>query len=120
MEGAHEAPGYGGTPAYRGTLKPSNCPDLTPPAPVRTQGIRPGAREGAGRLRHVALGWRIRSRWTTPANGGSHGRLLQDPRFRGWPAAIDPQTPTVPGAKRPPGFSHHSGGTREELGESPP
>ena len=47
------------------------------------------------------------------------GGSLQESGFRVWPAAIDPQTPTVPGAKRPPGFSHHSGGTREELGESP-
>ena len=47
------------------------------------------------------------------------GGSLQESGFRVWPAAIDPQTPKVPGAKRPPGFSHHSGGTREELGESP-
>lgn len=37
-----------------------------------------------------------------------------------WLAAIDPQTSTVPGAKSPPGFSHHSGGTKEKRGESPP
>lgn len=48
------------------------------------------------------------------------GGSLQESGFRVWPAAIDPQTPTVPGAKRPPGFSHHSGGTKEKRGESPP
>jgi hypothetical protein len=47
------------------------------------------------------------------------GGSLQESEFRVWPAAIDPQTPTVPGAKRPPGFSHHSGGTRGQRGQSP-
>jgi hypothetical protein len=27
---------------------------------------------GAGWLRHMALGWRGRTPWTTPTNGGSH------------------------------------------------
>jgi hypothetical protein len=26
--------------------------------------------------------------------------------YQGWPAANDPQTPSVPGTKRPPGFGH--------------
>ena len=40
------------------------------------------------------------------------GGSLQESGFRVWPAAIDPQTPTVPGAKRPPGFGHRGGGTK--------
>ncbi|KAI3117977.1 hypothetical protein CBS147326_9959 [Penicillium roqueforti] len=40
------------------------------------------------------------------------GGSLQESEFRVWPAAIDPQTPTVPGAKRPPGFGHRGGGTK--------
>ena len=40
------------------------------------------------------------------------GGSLQESEFRVWPAAIDPQTPTVPGAKRPPDFGHRGGGAR--------
>jgi hypothetical protein len=43
-------------PAYRGDAETIQLPPLNSSAPVRTQVIRPGAREGAGRLRHVALG----------------------------------------------------------------
>lgn len=48
------------------------------------------------------------------------GGSLQESEFRVWPAAIDPQTPTVPGAKRPPGFSHHSGAPGAQRGMDPP
>lgn len=48
------------------------------------------------------------------------GGSLQESEFRVWPAAIDPQTPTVPGAKRPPGFSHRGGVTRGAAWHGPP
>lgn len=48
-------------------------PPLSPSAPVRTQGSRRATLSGGGGLRHTALGWRVRTPWTTPANGGSHG-----------------------------------------------
>jgi hypothetical protein len=40
------------------------------------------------------------------------GGSLQESRFQVWPAAIRPQTPAVPGTKRPPGFGRHSGALR--------
>ena len=40
------------------------------------------------------------------------GGSLQESKFQVWPAAIRPQTPAVPGTKRPPGFGRHSGASR--------
>jgi hypothetical protein len=48
-------------------------PPLSPSAPVRTQESSRATLSGGGWLRHTALGWRVRTPWTTPANGGSHG-----------------------------------------------
>ena len=40
------------------------------------------------------------------------GGSLQESKFQVWPAAIRPQTPAVPGTKRPPGFGRRSGTPR--------
>ena len=59
-----------------------------------------------------------------PSGGGSgprgQRRRTADPTrrlppgiwYQVWPAAIRPQTPAVPGTKRPPGFGRHSGAPR--------
>ena len=74
QEGAHEAPGRRGAPGVPGVTRAAiQLPPLSPSAPVRTQWSRRAARAGGGGLRHTALGWRVRTPWTTPANGGSHG-----------------------------------------------
>ncbi|KAH3384541.1 hypothetical protein KXW79_007317, partial [Aspergillus fumigatus] len=41
--------------------------------------------------------------WRLPRGGSPRESGYQD-----WPAANDPQTPSVPGTKRPPGFGHPS------------
>jgi hypothetical protein len=40
------------------------------------------------------------------------GGSLQESKFQVWPAAIRPQTPAVPGTKRPPGFGRRGGTPR--------
>lgn len=40
------------------------------------------------------------------------GGSPQESRCQVWPAAIRPQTPAVPGTKRPPGFGRHSDAPR--------
>jgi hypothetical protein len=84
-------------------------PPLSPSAPVRSQGIPPGRPHG--RWRAAAYGPRVEGPDSadTPTNGGSRG--VAPPRnlkFQVWPAANHPQTPAVPGTKRPPGFGHRS------------
>ncbi|KAF4251274.1 hypothetical protein CNMCM8812_008424 [Aspergillus fumigatus] len=74
------APTAPGAPGER--RRPSNCPHCSPSEPVRTQ---------------VIPSDRPRGRWRAAAYGP-----------RDWPAANDPQTPSVPGTKRPPGFGHPS------------
>jgi hypothetical protein len=39
------------------------------------------------------------------------GGSLQESEYRVWPAASDPQTPTLPGTERHPDFSHRSNAT---------
>lgn len=41
------------------------------------------------------------------------GGSLQESKFQVWPAAIRPQTPAVPGTKRPPGFGRRSDAQRQ-------
>lgn len=85
-------------------------PLKAPRAPVRTQRIPPGKRPH-GRRRAAAYG---------PQEGGPdpvdnaderripRGGSPRESRYRDWPAANDPQTPTVPGTQRSPGFGHPS------------
>src|SRR5699024_6131913 len=85
-------------------------PLKAPRAPVRTQRIPPGERPH-GRRRTAAYG---------PQEGGPdpvdnaderripRGGSPRESRYRDWPAANDPQTPTVPGTQRSPGFGHPS------------
>ena len=75
-KGRPKAPGRGGSPGVPGTASTTiQLPPLSPSVPVRSQVFkaqdRPCGRGGL--LRHTALGWRVRTPWTTPANGGSHG-----------------------------------------------
>ncbi|KAJ5451773.1 hypothetical protein N7530_013007 [Penicillium desertorum] len=122
MEGAYEAPGYGGTPAYRGDAETIQVPPLKL---LQHQSARRGSDQAPVKALAGCGMWPsdegVQTPWTTPANGGSHGAVLQESGFRVWPAAIDPQTPTVPGAEE---ASHpqspqrrHQGGARNE---SPP
>ncbi|GAQ05952.1 hypothetical protein ALT_3273 [Aspergillus lentulus] len=79
-----------------------------PSEPVRTQVI-PSDRP-RGRWRAAAYGPRVGGPdpADTPTKGGSRGRLPRESGYQDWPAANDPQTPSVPGTKRPPGFGHPS------------
>ncbi|PKX88279.1 uncharacterized protein P174DRAFT_426131 [Aspergillus novofumigatus IBT 16806] len=74
-------------PAYRGS------DDDHPIAPTI-------ALAGAGGLRHTALGWGSGPA-DTPTKGGSRGRLPRESGYQDWPAANDPQTPSVPGPNGP-------------------
>ena len=51
------------------------------------------------------------------------GGSLQESKCQVWPAAIRPQTPAVPGTKRPPDFGRRSGArrvTKCDHGRHPP
>ena len=75
--------------------------------------IQPGRPCGRGLA--AAYGPRVEgpTPWTTLANSGSHGAApSRNLKFQVWPAAIRPQTPAVPGTKRPPGFGRRSGTPR--------
>ncbi|KAH2126092.1 hypothetical protein KXW66_004246 [Aspergillus fumigatus] len=95
------APTAPGAPGER--RRPSNCPHCSPSEPVRTQVI-PSDRP-RGRWRAAAYGPRVGGPdpADTPTKGGSRGAAPP-----GNLAANDPQTPSVPGTKRPPGFGHPS------------
>jgi hypothetical protein len=43
------------------------------------------------------------------------GGSLQESRFQVWPAAIRPQTPAMPGTKRPPDFGRRSDVPRMKM-----
>jgi hypothetical protein len=86
-------------------------PPLSPSAPVRTQGSSRATLSGGGWLRHTALGWRVRTPWTTPANGGSHGaapprnlgvRCGQRPSVHRLQRCRGPSGPRASGATAPP------------------
>ncbi|KAK9575257.1 hypothetical protein V6Z92_010106 [Aspergillus fumigatus] len=101
------APTAPGAPGER--RRPSNCPHCSPSEPVRTQVI-PSDRP-RGRWRAAAYGPRVGG--SRPRGHAHKGRLPRggSPResgYQDWPAANDPQTPSVPGTKRPPGFGHPS------------
>ncbi|KAH1743583.1 hypothetical protein KXX56_005524 [Aspergillus fumigatus] len=91
------APTAPGAPGER--RRPSNCPHCDPVrSPSRALagcGIRPSG--GGSRPRGHAHKGRL------PRGGSPRESGYQD-----WPAANDPQTPSVPGTKRPPGFGHPS------------
>ena len=76
-KGRNERPATAATPRRTGgprTMTIQLPPLKAPRAPVRTQRIPPGnALTGAGGLRHTALRRGVRTPWTTPTNGGSHG-----------------------------------------------
>ena len=113
LEGANERPATAATPRRTGgpqTMTIQLPPLKAPRAPVRTQRIPPGKRPH-GRRRAAAYG---------PQEGGPdpvdnaderripRGGSPRESRYRDWPAANDPQTPTVPGTQRSPGFGHPS------------
>ncbi|KAK9543540.1 hypothetical protein V6Z77_010174 [Aspergillus fumigatus] len=100
------APTAPGAPGER--RRPSNCPHCSPSEPVRTQVI-PSDRP-RGRWRAAAYGPRVGGPdpADTPTKGGSRGAAPRESGYQDWPAANDPQTPSVPGTKRPPGFGHPS------------
>ena len=116
QEGAHKAPGRRGAPGVPGTTRGGH-----PIAPTKPLSAGPHAGVPAWPPERAGAGCGIR-----PSGGGSGprgqrrrtadptGRLPPGIWFQAWPAAIRPQTPAVPGAKRPPGFRRsddgHSGG----------
>ena len=112
-KGRNERPATAATPRRTGgpqTMTIQLPPLKAPRAPVRTQRIPPGKRPH-GRRRAAAYG---------PQEGGPdpvdnaderripRGGSPRESRYRDWPAANDPQTPTVPGTQRSPGFGHPS------------
>ena len=111
LEGANERPATA-DPGRRtgGTRRRGHpcAPTVAPQAPVRTQGVPPG-RPGTGAV--VACGIRASGGGSGPRGHADERRLPRggSPResgYQDWPAANDPQTPAVPGTKRPPGFGH--------------
>ncbi|KAJ5223217.1 uncharacterized protein N7469_009457 [Penicillium citrinum] len=112
MAGAHEAPGRRGAPGVPGTTRAAiQLPPLSPSAPVRTQVFPPG-RPG-GRRRAAAYGPRVEG--PDPVDDAGERRIPRGGSPPGiwcqaWPAAIHPQTPSVPGAQRPPGFGRSDDG----------
>ncbi|KAK9543400.1 hypothetical protein V6Z77_010205 [Aspergillus fumigatus] len=79
--------------------RPSNCPHCSPSEPVRTQVIRQIA-TAHRRLRHTALGGGQTPR-TRPQGRLRGAAAPRESGYQDWPAANDPQTPSVPGTKRP-------------------
>jgi len=73
-KGRTKRPAAAAPPAYRGRReRPSNCPHKAPQRQSARRCSNRVALSGGGWLRHMALGWRVRTPWTTPTNGGSHG-----------------------------------------------
>ncbi|KAJ5453349.1 hypothetical protein N7530_012816 [Penicillium desertorum] len=106
MEGAHEAPGYGGTPGVPGgTLKPGS--DQAPVKALAGCGMWPSDEGSRPRGQ--------RRRTADPA-----GRLPPGIWVSGMASGHRSTDSNGAGRQKAPGFGHHSGGTREELGESPP
>jgi hypothetical protein len=120
VEGAHGAPGRSGIPGVpEETRTTIQLPPLSPSAPVRTQVFQPGrlCRRGLA----AAYGPRVEGPDPVDNAGGRRipqGGSLQESRFQVWPAAIHPQTPAVPGTKRPPGFGR-CGDTRRGRVQHP-
>ena len=85
-------------------------PLKAPRAPVRTQRIPPGKRP---HRRRRAAAYGPREGGPDPVDNADERRIPRggsprESRYRDWPAANDPQTPTVPGTQRSPGFGHPS------------
>ena len=101
------APTAPGAPGER--RRPSNCPHCSPSEPVRTQVIpsdRP--RGGGGGAAYGPGGGGSRPRGHAHKGRLPRGGSPRESGYQDWPAANDPQTPSVPGTKRPPGFGHPS------------
>ena len=101
-------------PAHRGDARtwPSNCPHCSPSdtGPHAGCSTSPPLRALRG-LRHTGLGWGVRPRGHADERRLPRGGSPRESGYQDWPAANDPQTPSVPGTKRPPGFGHPSGPT---------
>ena len=101
-------------PAHRGDARtwPSNCPHCSPSdtGPHAGCSTSPPLRALCG-LRHTGLGWGVRPRGHADERRLPRGGSPRESGYQDWPAANDPQTPSVPGTKRPPGFGHPSGPT---------
>jgi hypothetical protein len=72
-------------------------------------GIQPGRPLGRG----LAAAYGPRVEGPDPVDNAGERRIPrggspQESKCQVWPAAIRPQTPAVPGTKRPPGFGRHS------------
>ena len=117
-KGRGEAPGRSGIPGVpEETRTTIQLPQLSPSVPVRTQVIQPGRPCGRGLT--AAYGPRVEG--PDPVDNAGERRIpqggsLQESRFQVWPAAIHPQTPSVPETKRPPDFRDHSGAQRGPEG----
>jgi hypothetical protein len=87
-----------GVPGF--TRRPFKLPPLSSPgASPDAAAIEPPLRADGG-LRHVALGWRGRTPGVTPTNGGyQRAAFSVDLAFQVWPAAIHPQTPSLPATR---------------------
>ena len=105
-EGTHEAPGRRGSPGVPGETQTTiQLPPLSPSRPVRHAGVptRSPWRTGVG------CGMWPSGEGTGPCGHAGERRIpqggsLQESRRQVWPAANHPQTPSVPGAKRPSDF----------------
>jgi hypothetical protein len=75
--------------------------------------IQPGRPSG----RRLAAAYGPRVEGPDPVDNADEQRIprggsLQESKFQVWPTAIRPQTPAVPGTKRPPGFGRRGGTPR--------
>ena len=103
-----KTPGPRGSPGVPGkTCTTIYMPQLNSSASVRTQ-IGIATLTGRSWLRHTTLRWRGRTPETTRSHKviGRHiqGGFLQESCMEVWPAAIHPQTPSMPETERPPDF----------------
>lgn len=111
-KGRNERPATAVTPQRTGGPRRDH-----PIAPTESpSGTGPHAEDPAGERPHR----RRRAAAYGPQEGGPdpvdnaderripRGGSPRESRYRDWPAANDPQTPTVPGTQRSPGFGHRS------------
>ncbi|KAJ5453394.1 hypothetical protein N7530_012861 [Penicillium desertorum] len=104
MEGAHEAPGYGGTPGRQSARRGS---DQAPVKALAGCGMWPSDEGSRPRGQ--------RQRTADPRGAAPSGIWVS-----GMASGHQSTDSNGAGRQKAPGFSHRSGGTREELGESPP
>lgn len=119
MEGTDAPSGLSGSPRRTGRVAVDH--PIAPTKPLKAglhAGTPPTAQQGGLWLRHTTLGWRGRTPWAAPADGGCHGtassRNLASGMASGQPST-DPNSagcPKAPGLRSP---QHRTGATAVDL-----